>query len=328
MPSLLDLPTELLHELPQYYPDLYSNLQAHIMGLVQPHQYERVDALRALSQTSVRLRAVFLPMLWSHARAYFTPRNPRRKPRTREKMVENRMAALKRATYLHPHVRSLTVTMEECTVDNWHGMVEFIRVLGVLPNLMNLGIGGLGAYSISLLSTSLAGQSFPTVTALSAYLTPSSIPTLRSFPNLHTLTFGADGTPPDTYASIGAAMPQVTTLNNVFLPANRDLATEFIRTIQHGFPQLQKISLHGNIYPAALQALEHLPSLCYLSVRSRIPLEWEQPLPPNLKAEIITAAKNALRSSLATGRKVLRVEHQRAANDGFVDKVDMFILSA
>ncbi|KAJ7063913.1 hypothetical protein C8F01DRAFT_1367372 [Mycena amicta] len=39
--SLLDLPTELLHELPEYYPDLYLRFEAHLIG-GHPDEYERV----------------------------------------------------------------------------------------------------------------------------------------------------------------------------------------------------------------------------------------------------------------------------------------------
>ncbi|KAJ7063901.1 hypothetical protein C8F01DRAFT_1250169 [Mycena amicta] len=293
MPSLLDLPTELLHELPQYYADLYSRFEAHLIG-VHPDEYERVDALRALSQTSVRLRAVFLPVMWNHARAFFTTRNRRRKPLTWEKMVEDRMTALGRATYLHPYVRSLTVTMEECTVDNWRGMSEFLWVLAILPNLRNVRIIGLSPYSATLLSSSLIALSFPNITGLSAELTSSSIPALRAFPHLHTLDPGPGVSALDLYDSIAVMAPQLHTLNNIWLGTDPNVFSEHIRSIRHGFPQLQRLSLNGRVHVDALRALEHLPNLCYLALRYWLPGIWEQDV-PSLEEIIAAATPEAFR---------------------------------
>jgi hypothetical protein len=105
MHSLPDLPTELLMEIIKYYPELYLDIDAAIRG-VSSEQFDGNDVLRALSQTSHVLRGIFLPLLWARVHACFTARNrPKRKIRTRAKMLERRMIGIRKTPYVVPHIR-------------------------------------------------------------------------------------------------------------------------------------------------------------------------------------------------------------------------------
>ncbi|KAJ7661948.1 hypothetical protein DFH06DRAFT_987519, partial [Mycena polygramma] len=184
MPSLPDLPTELLMEIVSYYPELYPAFDACTYGV--PHdQFSGKDSLRALSQTSRVLRDIFLPALWSRVHACFTSRNrPKRKIKTRAKMLERRMKGIRNTTYIVP---SLSITLEECNMYNWQPMAEFIRVLDLLPNLRELTILQLSAEMVPVFQTSCDGKIFPSVLRL-ALSDGGSAPLLRYFPNVQTLT--------------------------------------------------------------------------------------------------------------------------------------------
>jgi hypothetical protein len=109
MPSLPDLPTELLMEIVKYYPELYLDIDTVIRG-VPSEQLDGNDVLRALSQTSHVLRGIFLPLLWARVHSCFTARNrPKRKIRTRA--LEHRMIGIRKTPYVVPHIRYARSTL-------------------------------------------------------------------------------------------------------------------------------------------------------------------------------------------------------------------------
>lgn len=70
--SFLGLPTELLLEIAALFPFLFTIHSPQMRPWQEdraPERLERRKILRALSQTCVALRIVFLPLLWRHFEA-------------------------------------------------------------------------------------------------------------------------------------------------------------------------------------------------------------------------------------------------------------------
>ncbi|KAJ7088218.1 hypothetical protein C8R43DRAFT_1142269 [Mycena crocata] len=68
------LPAEVLHEIVSYYPSVPVPCRsAHVLSCIY---LERIAVLRALSQTSKRLRSIFLPTAWEHFQVCASPKVP------------------------------------------------------------------------------------------------------------------------------------------------------------------------------------------------------------------------------------------------------------
>jgi hypothetical protein len=200
MPSLLDLPTELLMEIVKSYPPLYAYDADALAHGVKIKQFYGQNALRALSQTCCTLRTIFLPALWVRVHAgplWVLSREGS------HKILERRMRGIQRTPYLVPYIQyefsrfsafqltkivssSLSVSFKECNMDNWQPIVQFIRVLRLLPNLRTLTILGLRHDMVSILAASCEGSLFPSVVTLALPDDLSSI--LHCFPNVQALT--------------------------------------------------------------------------------------------------------------------------------------------
>ncbi|KAF7343968.1 hypothetical protein MVEN_01686000 [Mycena venus] len=276
MPSLPDLPTELLMEIVKYYPELYLDIDAIIHGMAS-EQFAGDDALRALSQTCRTLRGIFLPVLWARVYACFTSRNrPKKRVKRRAKMLERRMIGIQKTPYVMPHIRSLSVTLAECSMNNWQPMAEFVRVLGVLPKLWHLTIGKVFNEMVPVLSTACQGKIIP------------------CFPNIQTLTFHPGlGCIPFLRALKGS-VEHVHTLNNLTLYAN----------------VIEYPGLRDSIPNEPMRLLENMDNLSDLRIRYREPLRFHvvYGTPPTSLEDIIATAKRILRTSKATGRKELHME--------------------
>ncbi|KAJ7630124.1 hypothetical protein DFH06DRAFT_1005363 [Mycena polygramma] len=186
MPSLLDLPTELLTEVVKDYPQLYTyDVDALVFG-VRSRQFASSKALRALSQTCRRLRDISLPILWACIYAgplgieNFWPNN--KGGRT----LERRMKGILKTAYVAPYINSLSVNLDECDMNNAQPISRFIRVLRLLPNLRTLTIIGVPGPMNSILIASCEGHSFPSIITLA--ITDELATILPCFPNLQTLT--------------------------------------------------------------------------------------------------------------------------------------------
>ncbi|KAF7313018.1 hypothetical protein MKEN_00986700 [Mycena kentingensis (nom. inval.)] len=336
MPSLLDLPNELLCEITDYFPVFVAVPEADFLGITA-NEYDREDVLRALSRTCVRLRSVFLPLLWARVHAVFTQRRQRRKPRTREKAVETRLAALRRATDLHDYVRYLAVTMDECTPDNWHGMVELIRVLSVLPNLRRVVLSGMAQYAGSLLASSVAEKHFTSVTELYiSHLSTNHVAILSAFPNVRELGVkdNNNGMNAVLVKAIADILPGLTVMKNVMLSGASAADVATLSAIRESFRSLQKITIKGRIVPETLHALAPLPALRELTIRYRTPQSWEKDVPT---PEALTAAGREVLSRCGRGgtthaqpERVLRMEYVGPRSwwdhGGPVDRVEVFVL--
>ncbi|KAJ7434784.1 hypothetical protein B0H11DRAFT_699620 [Mycena galericulata] len=213
MLSLPDLPTELLLEIVKYYPEQLSSLDASVHG-THSDQFDGNDTLRALSQTCRTLRDVFLPVLWAHVHAYFTVRNlPKRKIKTRAKMLEHRMRGIQRTSHVIPYIHSLSITLEECNHDNWQPLSQFIRVLDLLPNLQSLTILRIPTEMIAVCQTSFREKLYPSITALA--LPDELAGILHCFPNVQELTRGSDGYTDKLFNASKDIYKHVRTVNNV-----------------------------------------------------------------------------------------------------------------
>ncbi|KAJ7822354.1 hypothetical protein B0H13DRAFT_2127121 [Mycena leptocephala] len=270
MPSLPDLPTELLMEIVKYYPELYLDIDTVICG-VPSEQLDGNDVLRALSQTSHVLRGIFLPLLWARVHSCFTARNrPKRKIRTRA--LEHRMIGIRKTPYVVPHIRSLSVTLSECNMGNWQPMAEFIQVLDPLPNLQDLTI------------VSSRGKVFTSVLRLA--LNDRLAPIMPCFPNVQALTYQWSGGA-GILTAIRRYCHQIHTINNILL------STDVV-----------ECSLRISIPNDTLRLLEGMENLSELQIRHHTQARW--PRQPPLD-DLVAPARRVPATSKAAGRKELRI---------------------
>ncbi|KAJ7139100.1 hypothetical protein C8R44DRAFT_301236 [Mycena epipterygia] len=172
MISLSDFPTELLMEIIKYFPAWYdSGVDARIHG-VRSLSFGHY-ALRALSQTCKTLRRIFIPILWAHVNAC-------------RRGVERRMRNIRKMPHVMPYIQSLSVRLQECTMENWQPIAQFLLVLQLLPNLRSLTILSLPSDMIPVLMKSCENMVFPSVVWLALPGNMASI--LHFFPNVRTLT--------------------------------------------------------------------------------------------------------------------------------------------
>ncbi|KAJ7911092.1 hypothetical protein B0H13DRAFT_586761 [Mycena leptocephala] len=329
MPSLLDLPTELLMEIVKSYPPLYAYDADALAHGVKIKQFYGHNALRALSQTCCTLRTIFLPALWVRVHAgplWVLSREGS------HKILERRMRGIQRTPYVVPYIRSLSVSLKECNMDNWQPIAQFIRVLRLLPNLRTLTILGLRHDMVSILAASCEGSLFPSVVTLALPDDLSSI--LHCFPNVQALTHVQHGS--SYYGGlelIGAASHcnQLHTFNNPLIFGIAGLHKfDFLRK---SIPHIQRLSIWQNLdgIPAdpilqGLRSLEGMDNLSELSLRYSVgDASVENPNVGSHLGKILEAGKDVLRTSKATGRKVLQIQHLTVYSN-VIEKETRYIL--
>ncbi|KAJ7153223.1 hypothetical protein C8R46DRAFT_1119787 [Mycena filopes] len=319
MPSFPDLPTELLMEIVKYYPELYVGIDARVRGVLS-EEYAGNDALRALSQTNHALRGIFLPVLWARFHSCFTARNrPKRKIRTRAKMLERRMKGIQKTPYIQPYIRSLSVSLVECKMDNWQPMAEFLRVLPLLPNLRALSFVTFPSHMVSILAASLKGKVFPTISILS--LPDQLAPIIHCFPNVETLNFEHSFWAENVLKAVKGHCERIHTVNNL------TLSTEIVELLRDAIPNLRCLSLWTGVRLDTLRLLEGMANLSDVRVRHR---SQQYGNPVALQTEELTStARRILATSKAKGPKEFRLqefEQSRNGNDDiFIKDVLVFV---
>ncbi|KAJ6506601.1 hypothetical protein C8R45DRAFT_1208661 [Mycena sanguinolenta] len=336
MPSLPDLPPELLIEIVGHYSPLITGVLTNDRfsgnnalhhgryGLVEglaseldgrKELFAGNNALRALSQTCRHFRGIFLPVLWARAHACFTPWNRsqkkwnwlQKKTRTRgdHKMLMRRMIGMQKTPYIHPYIRSLTVTLAECVLGNKQNkqpIAEFVRVLDLLSNLKDLTILSAPSNMVPVLSTACQGKVFPSVERLG--LEDGLAPIIPCFPNLHTVTFiwGWPG-PLELLVAIKAHCPHIHTVNNF------PLSLEEVNCLRSAVPNVRRISLWVNHWEN-LSLFEGMNTLSELHIYNRPTKPFVKPFnddwqPPSAQ-DIVAAAKRVLHTSKTVEPKTLR----------------------
>ncbi|KAF8172236.1 hypothetical protein K438DRAFT_1772863 [Mycena galopus ATCC 62051] len=300
MASLLDLPTELLMEIIKCYPQLYHfpEVPTHtyilekkgmrtlceLYGRGFREQFVGNDALRALTQTCHLLRNTFLHMLWARLDAFFTQRTINMDGY----ILERRMIGIQQTPYAVPHIRSLIVTMAECTTDHRQPMAEFIRVLEILPNLQELTIVQVRPEMVSVMRDSFRGKVFPSVLSLALDNRLGSI--MPCFPNVQTMYIVDSPSAGILRATKGSCHH----IHTLFAPAFR-MSDD---SMSSGIPQ----------WLDSMPRLNGMAALSDLRIQHfHIPDTPGHKLRPTLE-DVVTVAKEVLRSSKATGRKVLHVQ--------------------
>ncbi|KAJ7364654.1 hypothetical protein DFH08DRAFT_275781 [Mycena albidolilacea] len=242
MPSLPDLPTELLMEIVKYYPQLLSEVDVCLPG-VDRDQFDGND-LRALSQTCRTLRDIFLPVLWTRVHATLNARvlDKGKEMRTRTTMLERRMRGILTTPYLVPHIRSLSITFKECKKDNWQPMAVFIRVLDLLPHLQSLAILWISAESINAAfnERSWARKVYPSIVSLA--LPDDLAPILHCFPNVQMLTMSNWWYSGKLFSAARDRCKAIHTVNNLAVSA------EAIKSLRTAIPTVQHLSIWENRY--------------------------------------------------------------------------------
>ncbi|KAJ7038982.1 hypothetical protein C8F04DRAFT_332626 [Mycena alexandri] len=297
MPSLPDLPTELLMEIIKYYPELYVEVDARTKGVLS-EQYPGNDALRALSQTSRTLRDIYLPVLWERFHSCFTVRNrPKRKIRTRAKMLERRMKGIQKTPYIQPYIRSLSISLSECRMDNWQPMAEFIRVLDLLPNLRELTLTPFTHQMTPVLTTACQGKSYPSILTLTIH--DALAPIMHCFPNVETLNL-SDGASFALFMAAKEHCKHIHTINNI------TLSPFIVDLLRDAIPKLKRLSLWSRIRLDTLRLLEGMENLSDLRIRRQSRPVFLEPVLP--VEEIIAVAQRVLRTSNAKCRKEVRIQ--------------------
>ncbi|KAF7295684.1 hypothetical protein MIND_01108700 [Mycena indigotica] len=336
MLGLLDLPTELLVELPQYYPVLHCPLQADVLSTYLANDYTGVDTLCALAQTCVRLRHVFQPILWQNI--YVCPGRSNDIEGAEGRMkTDETLAALRRVKDMHVHVRSLTVSLHECTETNRSPAVELVRFLQCIPRLRTLIITGTRTrrdidfcnVAASMLGISLEQMTFPSVTELTTDTDDIDLMlALKSFPSLTTLNFGDGRNHSITFHLIAEYCPHIEILRNIGLPRiefaapHLEKAPEFVLALYKYFPKLRCLSLSGSLstdsdglgcmVPLGFQRLEQL------TLRHKIWVEFDPvaggptttrgAVADQFVEDLIAVGKEILGTSSTKKQRVLRVE--------------------
>ncbi|KAJ7697003.1 hypothetical protein B0H17DRAFT_1052589 [Mycena rosella] len=235
MPSLPELPTELLIEIVKYYPELLLGTDASLQG-VPSNEFSGNDTLRALSQTCRTLRGIFLPVLWERVQACFTVRNlPQRKISRRAKILERRMTGIQKTPYVLPYIHSLTVTMQECGMENCQPIAQFVRVLQLLPNLKSLSIFYAQNMAPVLLNA-FRDKIFPSVVSLSVADQLSYI--LPCFPNIQTLTAQHYGGQLLKVIEHFGVNTRIHTLNNLCISSSW-----VVERLREAIPRLKQLSI-------------------------------------------------------------------------------------
>ncbi|KAJ7185341.1 hypothetical protein C8R46DRAFT_1342630 [Mycena filopes] len=308
MHSLPDLPNELLFEVSKYYPKLYIGIDADIRGVrgEDSNSDWESDTVRALAQTNRRLRAVFFPIQWERAYACFTTRNPKPQPqlRARGKMLQRRLRGIRETENVWPHIRSLSITLEECDIGNSDPLQELFRVLGLLPSLRALTIFSIPREMAPVLEMACDSRMFPSIRALA--LPDHLAPILHRFPNVHTLTGIHDDSGPHQLlleAAKGHSVHRVDTLNDMVISA------ELVLLLRQAIPNVRRLSLWRLFRLDDLRLLDGMDNLSELHVRIH-PDALRSELPEPLSEDIITHGRRVLASSKALGKKKeLRVQY-------------------
>ncbi|KAJ6506606.1 hypothetical protein C8R45DRAFT_970100 [Mycena sanguinolenta] len=322
MPSLPDLPPELLIEIVGHYSPLITGVPTNDRfsgnnalhhgryGLVEglaseldgrKELFTGNNALRALSQTCRHFRGIFLPVLWAHAHACFTPWNwPKKRKRTRGdyKMFMRRMIGMQKTPYILPYIRSLTVTLAECVFGNKHPIAEFVRVLDLLHNLKDLTILSIPSNMVLVLSTACEGKVFPSVERLG--LEHGLAPIIPCFPNIHTLTcIWRWPEPLELLLAIKAHCPHIHTINNF------SLSPKVVNCLRSAVPNVRRISLWVDHWEN-LSLLEGMNALSELHIYDHPTKPFIGDWQPPSSQDIVAAAKRVLHTSKTVEPKTLR----------------------
>ncbi|KAF7343955.1 hypothetical protein MVEN_01684500 [Mycena venus] len=293
MSSLPDLPTELLLEMVNYYPELYLDIDDSIHR-VASEQFVGDDTLRApLSDLSYLARHISPPCC-----------GPAQKSKGRAKMLERHMLSIQKASHVLPHIRSLSVTLGECNMNNLKPVAEFIRVLGMLPILQRLTIVKVSNEMVPVLSTACQGKVYLSILSL-GFDNDNLAQIIPCFPNIQALTFHPGSGCIPFLRALKGSCEHVHTLNNLTLYAN---VIESDPGVRDSIPNVRRISV-WQFALELLRLLENMDNLSDLRIRYREPLVhvvYGLPLPS--LDEIVATAKRVLRTSKATGRKELHIQ--------------------
>ncbi|KAJ7603233.1 hypothetical protein DFH06DRAFT_1311056 [Mycena polygramma] len=280
MPSLLDLPNELLVEIVKNYPPLYA--------------YD-VDALVA----GVRSRQSSGP--WLRDRASTVADLPQAAD-SRGKMLEHRMRGILSTAYVVPYIHSLSVNLAECSMDNAQPVIHFIRVLRLLPDLQTLTILGVLKTMENVFIALCEDFSFPSVATLAI---PGALtPILHCFPNLRALTNAPDDRVHFCNGAefLGATgrSEQIDTVNNVNLSRHMG---EWLRKTTPNLRSLM-VCMNGKLPGFYSQSLEGMRDLSEVRVQWSCNREGQ----PAYLLYLIESGKKILKTSKAFGRKELCFE--------------------
>ncbi|KAK7055545.1 hypothetical protein R3P38DRAFT_2847741 [Favolaschia claudopus] len=307
MPSLPDLPTELLMEIVKQYPALYLEIDALICGMAA-QQFTRNDIIRALSQTCRTLRNIFLPILWERVYAVFTERTRQRKTKKRSKMLERRMIGLRKTPYIIPHIRALSVTLEECDMDNWEPMAEFIRALNVLSSLEDLAILKVPSAMLGVFRKSMEGKEFPSVQRLAVRDMLAEI--IPCFPNVHTFTFEGYNSSHVESSNASQCSKIVTVKNFVPSPIVLRLHVPNLKCLE-----FWRVPLN----PSNLQPLEGMEALSEVRIRQYVG-------PSTSRSSLASTKSSSLQAFVVEARRVLQTSHAKDRKKICIEECEMGII--
>ncbi|KAJ6481502.1 hypothetical protein C8R47DRAFT_1134659 [Mycena vitilis] len=279
--SLVDLPTELLLEILDVYPGppmvFFTPLAFREYGVRE--QALRRQILRSLSQTSVILRDVFLPLLWNTLDVT-------------EQKIQYRPARSSLKALVFPLIENVNVNLTEILAIDKPTIDLLVQFLCALPNVSGLRIR-LERSALPLLVDSFGTHTLPTVLNLCV---PGWLdPLFQAFPSVTSLTCPAIYHDTTTLAM---AQKQFTRLDTL---AGISPYKELLEDVLERFPRLRRISTSGPADLDLLPLLSSFRNLAELSLAHRT--DDEQVSVVNL----VLAARAILQRSESRDRKILRI---------------------
>ncbi|KAJ6489717.1 hypothetical protein DFH09DRAFT_1208940 [Mycena vulgaris] len=247
--SLLELPTEILTEIIAYHPDPFtvcSPLLRQEHG-VQERGVRRL-VLRALSQSSSRLRSIFLPLLWEqfHASA----------AQFQQKYITSEFVTL-----IFPHIKSVHVSMKSWSLGQMETIFLLVEFLCELPTLAGFQICDPPPTIMPIIRYAFKDAVFPTVASLCVpdWLAPAIF---DSFPNVTTLACPSIYAHSDALVFAKRHFPRLEALAGLRL--SKDLIDDLVRD----FPNLRAISVSSTAgrRSAVLPMLKRFKALARLSL--------------------------------------------------------------
>ncbi|KAJ7153221.1 hypothetical protein C8R46DRAFT_472814 [Mycena filopes] len=327
MPSLLDLPTELLVEITKHYPPLFVSEVEALLHEVRVRQFVGIWVLSALSRTCRALRNIFLPAVWARVHGGpcwpARPSHPRDRPPPTGTQLTDRMKTIQKNPHIRPYIQSLSIDLREATMQNCQPIIQFIRTLRALPTLRALTILAVPIRDIFI--ASFEDFSFPSVVTLTLPDDLASI--LHCFPNIQVLNTADEWHCNRLIKAAGVHCKQLNVLNNISLHSDTNIQTYAPNVHTISIRKWLHRSSHYKVSPnEAFRSLEGMCNLSRLLVRwslaeTRSP-KWDVNSQVN---EIVALAKQVLQTSKASGSKELRIQHLRQLPIYSPDRFEMLL---
>ncbi|KAF8209210.1 hypothetical protein K438DRAFT_2012456 [Mycena galopus ATCC 62051] len=193
-PVALNVPPEIFLEITAYFHNPIPPYERGSKVSTDNILFGRVKVLRALSQTCLYFRRLFISLAWEHVELHHP--SDCTTPYLANVLVR-RMTGILKTPSVRRCIRTVAVSLIFSSQNNWNLPTVFVRLLAAASHLTSLDIVGISESQASTLAELLATRSFPSVQTLAI---PCSLSrSLSAFPNIHSLCC-ADNVVSDYYS--------------------------------------------------------------------------------------------------------------------------------